>query len=83
LCFGEGLSCAFDLAPERRRRDPRPRTQQVPDAIHVLSEADDQLGCAERLAGERWDQGVISRTEAYQEEPAPHRQPPDGDSHVL
>src|SRR3712207_5886373 len=47
----ERLLRALDLAPERRRRDPGPQTQQVPHAVDVRLEADHELRAGERLAG--------------------------------
>src|SRR5918998_2098875 len=77
--LGERLLRALDLAPERRRRDPGPRTQQVPHAVDVLLEPDDELRGGQRPAGEGWDQGVVPRPQAHEGEPAPYRQPPEGD----
>src|SRR5829696_2370428 len=77
--LGERELRPLHLITEWRREHPRPRSQQVPDAVNVLLEPDDELRNRECLAGERWKEGVLTRTQAHQREPPPHRQPPDGD----
>src|SRR5215204_7234794 len=62
LTKGELRPC--HLFTEWRREHPRPGSQQVPDTVHVLLEPDDELRGRERLAGERWKEGVLTRTQA-------------------
>src|ERR671911_747697 len=70
LTKGELRPC--HLITEWRREHPRSRSQQVPYAVHVLLEPDDELRRRERLAGERWKEGVLTRTQAYQGQSSPH-----------
>src|SRR5829696_255777 len=54
----------------------------MPDAFNVLLEPDDELRSRERLAGEQWKEGILTRTQANQGQSSPYRQPPDRDSDV-
>src|SRR5215216_401342 len=72
----------YHLITERRREYPRPRSQQVRDAVNVLLESDDELRSRERLAGERWKEGVLTRTQANQGQSSPHREPSDSDCDI-
>src|ERR687890_751300 len=67
------------LITERRREHPRPRSQQVRDAVNILLKSDDELRSRECLAGERWKEGVLTRTQTNQGQSSPHREPPDSD----
>src|SRR5919107_1466121 len=73
---------SLHLIAEWKRKHPRPRSQQVPDAVNVLLEPDDELRSRERLAGERWKERVLTRTQANQGQSSPHRQPPDSDRDI-
>src|SRR5215207_10635819 len=61
------------LIAEWKREHPRPRSQQVSDAFNVLLEPDDELRSRERLASERWKEGILARTQANKDQSSPHR----------